>query len=234
MPVLAAIRRCRKLLADAATGGQANVFAVLAALEAMRGRFGEARRLWRGRGSVRGARAGFSCGGELWDRRRANRVGGGGLRSGGAAPAIHLPGAGAAGDRAYLATAAAEFANVLCLGGQFDEADELDQPSRRRGRGGRHTSLRPWLAHGQGEAPGSETASSVTPRNLHGKPLVDRGDRRAHRRADFSSTWRDLAGPGSQGEAGEAVEQAIDLFDRKGNVVGATRARGQLAELAWS
>ena len=43
-----------------------------------------------------------------------------------------------------------------------------------------------------------------------------------------------LQAAGKPGEAVEAVERAIELFDRKGNVVGATRARSQLAELAWS
>jgi hypothetical protein len=36
---------------------------------------------------------------------------------------------------------------------------------------------------------------------------------------------------GKPGEAVEAVERAIDLFDRKSNVSGAKRARALLAEL---
>jgi hypothetical protein len=43
-----------------------------------------------------------------------------------------------------------------------------------------------------------------------------------------------LQAAGKPGEAVEAVERAIELFDRKGNAVGVKRARGQLAEIAFS
>ncbi len=43
-----------------------------------------------------------------------------------------------------------------------------------------------------------------------------------------------LQAAGKPAEAVEAVEQAIELFERKGNVVGAKRARRLLAELAFS
>ena len=96
-----------------------------AALEAMRGRFGEARRLvarardlYRELGQVSTAEA--NCGAaaarielEAGDYAAAEQI----LRS--TCHALEL-----AGDRAYLATAAAELANVLCHSGQFDEADE--------------------------------------------------------------------------------------------------------------
>jgi tetratricopeptide (TPR) repeat protein len=235
MPVSAAIRRCRKLLAAAATGGQANVLGALAALEAMRGRAGEARRLmarardlYRELGQVSTAEA--NCGAaaarielEAGDYAAAERT----LRS--TCHALEL-----AGDRAYLATAAAELANVLCHSGQFDEADEWCSLAAELGASDDIITQASWrtararLLVQEGKLSEAEELAREAVRLMQ---ETDALSAKARFSLDMAAI---LQAAGKPGEAVEAVERAIELFDRKGNAVGVKRARGQLAEIAFS
>ena len=235
MPVSAAIRRCRKLLADAATGGQANVLGALAALEAMRGRAGEARRLvtqardlYRELGQVSTAEA--NCGAaaarielEAGDYAAAEQT----LRS--TCHALEL-----VGDRAYLATAAAELANVLCHSGQFDEADEWCSLAAELGASDDIITQASWrtararLLVQEGKLSEAEELAREAVRLLQETDALTA-------KARFSLDMAEiLQAAGKPGEAVEAVERAIELFDRKGNAVGVKRGRGQLAEIAFS
>jgi DNA-binding SARP family transcriptional activator/tetratricopeptide (TPR) repeat protein len=232
MPAPEAIRRCRRLLAGTATAGEANVLPPLAGLEAMRGRFDEARRLiarakdlFRQLGQVSTGEA--NCGTvaaaielEAGDYAAAEQA----LRS--SCEVLEQ-----AGDQAYLATTAAELANLLCFRKRFDDADEWCLLAAELGASDDLVTQALWrtaratLLAREGTLEQAEEIAREAVRLLEETDSLNR-------RAD---SLLHLAGilevVGKPGEAVEAVERAIDLFDRKGNVAGAKRARALLAEL---
>jgi tetratricopeptide (TPR) repeat protein len=135
------------------------------------------------------------------------------------------------GDSAYLATRTAELADVLSLQSRDDEAER-------------------WLTLAEASAAVDDLPTQLLTRCVWARLLARRGAfaeaenlaREAGRMAgetdalnDRAKTFLDLAEvlrlAGRARESGEAVEQAIELFQRKGNVVGAKRARGLLAEV---
>jgi tetratricopeptide (TPR) repeat protein len=201
----------------------------------MRGRFGEARRLmarardlYRELGQVSTAEA--NCGAvaarielEAGDYAAAEQV----LRS--TCQALEL-----AGDRAYLATAAAELANVLCLCGQFDEAGEWCSLAAELGATDDIITQAFWrtararLLVQDGKLSDAEELAREAVR------LMEETDALTAKAGFLLDMAAILQAAGKPGEAVEAVQRAIELFDRKGNVVGAKRARGQLAEMAFS
>jgi tetratricopeptide (TPR) repeat protein len=232
-PVPEAIRRCRKLLAGADHAGQANVLAPLGALKAMRGRFPEARRLIArsrtlydqlGQTSTAEANCGTVAGriellaGDLPAAERAFRS---------TCQALEQ-----VGDHAYLATAAAELADVLCADRRFDEAEEWCQLASRLAASDdvlthilwRATRAR--LLARKGELDDAEALAREAMRRAEES---DGLNRRAKVLLDLSEILR-LAD--KSGEAAEAVEAAVDFFERKRNIVDAKRARALLAELA--
>jgi DNA-binding SARP family transcriptional activator/tetratricopeptide (TPR) repeat protein len=232
-PVPEAIRRCRKLLAGADHAGQANILAPLGALEAMRGRFPEARRLIArsrtlydqlGQTSTAEANCGTVAGriellaGDLAAAERAFRS---------TCQALEQ-----VGDHAHLATAAAELADVLCADPRFDEAEEWCQLASRLAASDdvlthilwRATRAR--LLARKGELDDAEALAREAMRRAEES---DGLNRRAKVLLDLSEILR-LAD--KSGEAAEAVEAAVDFFERKRNIVDAKRARALLAELA--
>jgi DNA-binding SARP family transcriptional activator len=232
MPVPEAIRRCRKLLAGAAIAGEANVLAPIAALEAMRGRFDEARRLiarardlFRQLGQVATEEA--NCGTvagaielEAGDYAAAEQV----LRS--SCEVLEQ-----AGDRAYLATTAAELANVLCLRERFDDADGWCRFAAELGASDDIITQALWrtarakLLAREGLLEEAEEVAREAVRLIED---TDALNRKAESLLDLAGI---LEAAGRAEEAVEAVERAIDLFERKGNVAGARRAQTLLAEM---
>jgi DNA-binding SARP family transcriptional activator len=231
MPVTAAIRRCRRLLSQADLGGEANVLPPLAELEAMRGRFAEARRLVaRGRTVYdqlgQRALAETNCGpvegriellaGDAPAAERALRAGCDALER--------------MGGLSYLATGAAELGDVLYALGQYDEAERLSHRAEELGATDDVLTQVLWRAlrarvlarDGNiieaetliGEA--AQLAEETDALNLRAKVCLDRAEV--------------LRLAGRPYEAVDAVEQAIELFERKGNVVAAKRASARLAE----
>ncbi len=169
-PVVEAIRRCRKLLETAELGGEANVSAVLGGLEAMRGRFGEARRL------VSKARSSYEELGQVSvaEANCGTIAAGIELLSGDAKAAVRLLRASCevlelTGDRAYLATRAAELADALCLETCDDEAERwitIAEAVRQRWTTYPHSS---WLdVFGRSSSRGE--ANSPRPRYWHVRP----------------------------------------------------------------
>jgi DNA-binding SARP family transcriptional activator/tetratricopeptide (TPR) repeat protein len=231
-PVPEAVRRCRKLLAGADLAAQADVLAPLGALEAMRGRFPEARELVArsrtlyeelGQTSTAEANCGAVAGrvellaGDLAAAEQAFRSTCQVLE--------HV------GDRAYLATAAAELADVLYARGRFDESEEWSLLASTLAASDDVLTHILWRAtHARllarkGELDDAETLLREAIRRAE---ETDGLNRRAKVLLDLSEILR-LAE--RSGEAAEAVEAAIDLFERKGNTVAARRAKALLAEL---
>jgi tetratricopeptide (TPR) repeat protein len=136
------------------------------------------------------------------------------------------------GEKAYLSTQAAELALILCALGRFDEADPLTTVSEEA-------------------AAGEDVSSQILWRRARAAIVARRGDldrAQAFAREAVSlaeptdtlnvkgATLMDLAKVlqlcGRVSEAIPVAEQAIALFDQKGNVVSAERARRTLTELA--
>ena len=233
LPAPEAIRRCRRLIAGADLAGRANVLAPLGALEAMRGRFGEARRLVTqarnlyeqlGQTSTADANCGAVAGRiELLagDGAGAERA----LRS--TCQALER-----VGDQAYLATGAAELADVLCM-------QERDEESEQ------------WCLLASELSASDDVLTQLLWRAVRARLLARKGElleaeafaREAVRLAEDTDNLNRLAKAlidlseilrlaGRPGEAAEAVQEAVGLFERKGNAVAAKRARVLLAELA--
>jgi DNA-binding SARP family transcriptional activator len=232
-PTPAAIRRGRKLLGEADLSGEARVLGPIAALEAMRGRFAQARQLiGRGRdlheqlGQLSDAAAacggleGFIevCAGNPTAAERALRAACDELET--------------IGDRANLATRSAELADILYAQGdhadaerwcrQAEELGALDDiPTQSLWR-----ALRAKLMAQRGEL----TRAEKLAREALG--LFDQTDQLNRRAAATLDLAEVLQLAGRSGEAVDVVEEAIVLFERKGNTVAAKRARALLAELA--
>jgi len=136
------------------------------------------------------------------------------------------------GERAYLSTTAAYLAQAIFAQGRHEEAEQLTELS------------------GQLSA-SCDLATQVMLRGLRARILVGRGEtgpaeRLAQEavalaeRSDFlnhrADTLMDLAQVLQEGhrvdESAQATAQALALYEEKGNVAGAAKARGSLATLA--
>jgi len=232
-PVPEAIRRCRSLLTGGDLAGRANVMAPLGGLEAMRNRFkearsliAEARSLYEQLGQASTAEA--NCGSV------AARIE---LLAGDASAAERIfrstcDGLERVGDQAYLATGAAELADVLLLQERDQEADHWCLLAEQLGAS--HDvltqvlwrSVRARLLARQGDSSSAEQLARIA---LGLAEDTDDVSHRAKVQLDLAEVLRLAARPQ---EAGEAVEQAIELFERKGNIVAAKRSRALLSELA--
>jgi tetratricopeptide (TPR) repeat protein len=233
MPVVEGVERCRALLERADIGGAANVLTFLAGLEAMRGRFDDAR------GLIEQARdtyaqlsqasaAAVNCGSLL----AKIEVLDGDLAAAEAALTESCEALERAGDRAYLATRGAELADVLLGLGEVERAGL-------------------WVGRAEELAASDDVATQLVCRCVRAKlrardgaldeaealardavrlaELTDAPGHGAKARIDLAGVLR-LAG--RTDEAAAAVEQAIGVLDRKGNVVAAEQARTLLTELA--
>jgi DNA-binding SARP family transcriptional activator len=232
-PVPKAIRRCRSLLKAADLAGEAHLLAFLAGLEAMRGRFGEARELvdraeatYEELGNAAFAQG--NCGtmrGQIellaGDPAAAERA----LRSSYAALE-------SMGDRAYLATRAAELAETVHLNGRPQEAkrwsviaEEIggadDIPTQFLWR-----SVRAKLLALDGETAEAEALAREAVALADG---TDALGQRAKITFDLADVLRRC---GHADEAAVAADRALGLFEQKGNLVAAKQARALLASLA--
>jgi len=135
------------------------------------------------------------------------------------------------GEKGYLSTLSANLALALCLQGRFDKAE-------------------PFILESQELASSEDVASQCWWRTAKAMVLADRGElaeaeRLAREAVDLASGGdalddqaetlsvlaRIVAAAGRSGEAAALFEEAIALYERKGNVVSAARAREQLAAL---
>jgi class 3 adenylate cyclase/tetratricopeptide (TPR) repeat protein len=231
-PVDEAVARCRRFVAEA--GGdrlvEANVARYLAVLEAMRGNFADARAL------VSEARAAYE---DLGMRLMAHtaialaygaigllaadyRTAGIELRSG-------LDALEGMGERGYLSSVAAFLSQALYGDGRLDEADDMARLARASAspddlwsqvlsRGTQAKVCASQGAHEEAERQAREAvelAAATDALDLHGNALVDLADT--------------LALAGRNEEAATCVAEALVLYERKGNLVSAERARARLA-----
>jgi tetratricopeptide (TPR) repeat protein len=229
-PVPDAVRRCRTMQRLADLGGEAMIRVSLAGLEAMRGRFDVARPLLDhaealleeiGQAAVAHSMAG-DVGGEIE------------LLSGDAAAAERafresydalVP----IGDRAYLATRAAQLAEAVALCGRADEALEWTRVAEREaGRDDVPTQIlwrsvraRLLAAAGDAGAAGALAREAVA--------LADGTDALAQRGKVALALADVLRAGGRPDEAAAAAGQALALFEQKGHTVGVKRARAFLA-----
>jgi len=232
-PVDEAVERCGRLVAGTGRGGEAAVLTFLGGLEGMRGQFDEARRL------VSKARrlyeelgqtfvAEVECG--AVDARIE-------MLGGDYAAAEEILRASCAalermGYRGYLATRAAELADVLWVRGHDAEAEN-------------------WVSRAIELGASDDIPTQVLCRCVRGKQLARRGEfaeaerfvheaivladttdalnHQARTRLDLAQV---LGMARRMDEAAAVGEVAIELFQRKGNTAAAERARARLAELA--
>ena len=134
----------------------------------------------------------------------------------------------AMGERGLLATVAAELARAVCLQGRYGEAEELTRVSEGLARPADMSARIAWRAvrarsvAGRGDLPAAETlareALAMTERtddlNRQARVLVDLADI--------------LRRGGREDEAAPLLEGALELLERKGNVVAAADVRGLL------
>jgi DNA-binding SARP family transcriptional activator len=231
-PVPAAVERCRSLQRHADPGGEAMVCVSLAGLEAMRGRFAVARRLLDrgcalleeiGQAAVAHAMAG-DVAGEIellaGDPAAAER----GFRE--SYDAL-VP----IGDRAYLATRAAQLAEAVALCGRRDEALEWSRVAEREAdRDDVPTQLlwrtvRARLLAAAGDAGAAETLAREAVALADGTDALGQRGKVALALADV------LRAGGRLDEAAAAAGQALAHFEQKGHTVGVNRARAFLAGL---
>jgi tetratricopeptide (TPR) repeat protein len=225
-PVREATDRCRRLLSETSRGGEATVLTFLGGLEAMRGSFAEARRLvgmarrlYEELGQMSAAEA--NCGpvaanievlaGEHAEAEAILRTTCANLER--------------LGNRAYLATRAAELADVLWTRGHDKEtADWISRAIELGASDDIPTQIiwrrvRAKLLAQSGE---SAEAEGLAREAIQLSDTTDALDYQALTRLDLS---RVLGFAGRTLEASAAAEAAIELFDRKGNAAASERAR---------
>jgi class 3 adenylate cyclase/tetratricopeptide (TPR) repeat protein len=233
LPVEDGIRRCLEIRSQARNEPALQPVAesILAVLEAMRGRFDEARKHY-----LESQRAfdelGFSLrlasfrmysgwaeliAGDWTAAERELRIGYEGLQR--------------MGERSVLSTLAAFFARAMFELGRYDEAERVTEVSAEAASADdpitqamwRGTRARVVAVTGQSDSQAEQLARESVELafqtdcvNMQGDALVDLAD-----------TLRLL---GRAGEASEILEQAVERYERKGNVVSASAARELIAQ----
>jgi DNA-binding SARP family transcriptional activator len=229
-PASEGIERCERLLSDVIDlVTQASIHAVLGAFHALRGEFEEARglvdrsiRIFGDLGHVEQSAltAGWAHGEvELWadDAWRAERV----LREN----CLHLR---RRNMNARLATAAAELAEALHRQGRRDEALQWTRVSERHATPADLSAQIQWRrVRAKILALSDEDAAESLARQA--LELVEQTDGLNEQAATLVAL-AEVIGQRSR-EAVRILERALQLFERKENLIGAERTRRQLAEL---
>ena len=232
-PVSEGIRRCERMRAEFAgnLAPEAEMLRSLAGLHAMEGRFDLARSLLANSDHI------FEELGQTLNSAISHAVAIVELLAGDPAAAERSLRSGyealeEMGERAYLSTTAAYLAQAIFAQGRHEEAEQLTELS------------------GQLSA-SCDLATQVMLRGLRARILVGRGETGSAERlaqeavalaerSDFlnhrADTLMDLAQVLQEGhrvdESAQATAQALALYEEKGNVAGAAKARGSLATLA--
>ena len=234
-PVEEGLTRCTALLEEAGGGrfAEGSILVARGALEAMAGRIEESRK-WGDRGramledlgqvvvSTMAAASRTGLAEEiLGDLERAEAI----MR-----PAVET--LFAMGEKSFVSTLAAQLARVLALRGKLDEAAHFANSGREA-------------------SPPDDWASQVSWRSALCQVMARRGDLEeaeglAREAVALTSgvdylnhigdCWVDLGEvlglSGRPDEAGDAMREALRMYEAKGNVVSATRTRRALAGLA--
>ena len=134
------------------------------------------------------------------------------------------------GDRAYLGTRAAELANVLVANGRTDEAAHWCSVSERNGAVDdvpTQVFRRTALARVRAQREEHAEAETCIAEALRLTDSTDHLNQRGHVLLSLAEVMRAAR---READAAEALGRAVELFERKGNVVAAERARIRLAE----
>jgi class 3 adenylate cyclase/tetratricopeptide (TPR) repeat protein len=134
----------------------------------------------------------------------------------------------AMGERGLLATVTAELARAVCLQGRYAEAEELTRVSEGLARPADVSAQIAWRAvrarsvAGRGDLPAAEALAREA---LAMTERTDDLNRQARVLVDLAGIVRRS---GREDEAIPLLEGALELLERKGNIVAATDVRGLL------
>ncbi len=236
MPVAEAMARAETILerAQGARVVQSTALVCLAGLHALSGNFEEARRLL-----PQGRAISDELGFRVW-------VAGFSLLAGDVEMLADDPAAAerelrrgydaleAMGERGLLSTVAAELARAVCAQARYDEAEQLTRVSEELARPLDVAAQISWRTvratsiAGSGELAAAEALAGDA---LHAVEQTDDLNRQARVLADLADIVRRA---GREAESASLHERALDLFERKGNVVSAEKVRSILGERARS
>ena len=232
MPVTEAMARAEALLERAQSSRvvQSTALVCLAGLQALAGDFEEARRLL-----AQGRAISDELGFKVW-------VAGFSLIAGDIEMLADDPAAaerelrrgsealGAMRERGLLATVAAELASAVCAQGRYEEAERLTRVTEELARPLDVAAQISWhivratsLA-GRGELESAEALARDAVRAVEQTDDLNRQGRVLVALAEI------VRSAGREADAVSLLERALELFERKGNVVAADKLRGVLAE----
>jgi len=227
------IRRCRGLIEEADRGGEANVLAFLAGLEAMAGRFDSARNLasrartiyeelaWTVNLSTNYAAVAADIEVLAGDDAEAERL----LRE----SCAKLE---AWGEQGHLSTQATQLGEALYSRGHYDEAirwSEIAEQSAASDDASAQFLWRALRAKARARQGAADEAEALAREGVERAAATDAVSQRAHVLLAYAEVLRVR---GRFAAAATAIEEAISLLDKKENVAGSDRARSQLAEVA--
>jgi predicted ATPase/class 3 adenylate cyclase len=135
------------------------------------------------------------------------------------------------GETAYLSTQAGELALILCALGRFTEADQLANVSEETAAGEDALSQILWRRARAAVLAHQRDLDRALALAREAVALADSTDALNVKGAAFMDLAEVLRLSGRGGEAIPIAERAVALFDQKGNVVSAERARRTLTEL---
>ena len=140
----------------------------------------------------------------------------------------------AMGERGLLSTVAAELARAVCAQGRYEEAEELTKVSEVLARPLDVAAQISWrtvratCAAGGDDLAGAEALARDA---LHAVEQTDDLNRHARVLSDLAAVVRRA---GHEAESRSLEERALELFERRGNVVSAEKARSKLGARAQS
>jgi predicted ATPase len=233
VPVSEGIRRCERMRAEFAgnLAPEAEMLRSLAGLHAMEGRFGLARSLLANSDHI------FEELGQTLNSAISHAVAIVELLAGDPAAAERSLRSGyealeEMGERAYLSTTAAYLAQAIFAQGRHEEAEQLTELSEQLSTSSDLATQVMWrgirarILVGRGETgPAERLAQEAV-------ALAERSDFLSHRADTLMDVAQVLHAGRRVDESAQATAQALALYEEKGNVAGAAKARGSLVTLA--
>ncbi len=233
VPVSEAIRRCERMRAEFAgnLAPEAEMLRSLAGLHAMEGRFDLARLLLANSDHI------FEELGQTLNSAISHAVAIVELLAGDPAAAEKSLRSGyealeEMGERAYLSTTAAYLAQAIVAQGRHEEAEQLTERSEKLSANCDLATQVMWrgvraqILVSRGE---TGTAERLAQEAVE---LAERSDFLNHRADTLMDLAQVLQARHQFDQSAEATAQAVALYEEKGNVAGAAKARGSLATLA--
>ena len=233
VPVSEGIRRCERMRAelDGNLASEAEMLRSIAGLHAMEGRFDLARSLLANSDHI------LEELGQTLNSAISHAVAIVELLAGDPAAAERSLRAGyealeEMGERAYLSTTAAYLAQAIFAQGRHEEAEQLTELSEQLSASCDLATQVMWrgvrarILEGRGETgPAARLAQEAV-------ALAERSDFLNHRADALMDLAQVLQAGRRVDESAQATAQALALYEEKGNVAGAAKARGSLESLA--